>query len=84
MALSSITHVVGELGVAEARAMGLRPAILKRAFEGKLVAQDPNDELANVLLERIRANHLQELRGSREPGARPRKKSRRVRHPTEV
>ena len=37
------------------RAAALRQAILKRAFEGRLVAQDPNDEPAAVLLERIRA-----------------------------
>ena len=30
-------------------------AVLKRAFEGKLVSQDPADESASVLLERIRA-----------------------------
>jgi type I restriction enzyme S subunit len=33
----------------------LRQAVLKRAFEGRLVPQDPDDEPASVLLERIRA-----------------------------
>ena len=36
------------------RAERLRQSILKHAFSGKLVAQDPNDEPANVLLEKIR------------------------------
>ena len=32
----------------------LKKSVLKRAFEGKLVPQDPNDESASVLLERIK------------------------------
>ena len=37
----------------------LRQAILKKAFNGRLVAQDPNDEPASVLLDRIRAEREQ-------------------------
>ncbi len=37
------------------RAERLRQSVLKRAFEGRLVAQDSEDEPASVLLERIRA-----------------------------
>lgn len=39
------------------RAARTRQAILKRAFAGQLVPQDPNDEPASILLERIRAEH---------------------------
>lgn len=37
-----------------ARSAALRRSVLKAAFEGKLVRQDPSDEPASVLLERIR------------------------------
>jgi type I restriction enzyme S subunit len=37
------------------RCIRLRQSVLKWAFEGKLVDQDPNDEPADQLLARIRA-----------------------------
>ena len=44
-------NIVQELEKADA----LRQAILKKAFSGQLVPQDPHDEPASVLLDRIRA-----------------------------
>jgi type I restriction enzyme S subunit len=39
----------------------LRQAILQQAFTGKLVPQDPNDERASRLLERIREEHARKV-----------------------
>ena len=44
----------------------LTPALLSKAFHGYLVPQDPNDEPASVLLERIRAQPAQEEPAKRE------------------
>jgi type I restriction enzyme S subunit len=43
------------------KAERLRQSILKRAFEGKLVPQDPNDEPAEKLLERIRGQRAKKV-----------------------
>jgi type I restriction enzyme S subunit len=53
--LSVIDAIEDEVEAGLQRAARLRQAILKRAFEGRLVPQDPSDEPASVLLERIRA-----------------------------
>jgi type I restriction enzyme S subunit len=53
--LSVVGALEASVEAALARARRLRQAVLKRAFEGRLVPQDPDDEPASVLLERIRA-----------------------------
>jgi type I restriction enzyme S subunit len=72
--LSVAEQIATTIDAALARASRLRQSILKRAFEGNLVPQDPNDEPASVLLERIRAE-----RTSREVAA-----PRRGRRPAEA
>ena len=52
--LSSIDSAVSEIDEYLTRITVLRQTILKKAFSGRLVAQDPNDEPASVLFERIR------------------------------
>ena len=44
-------------------AQQLKNAILQEAIEGRLVPQDPNDEPASALLERIRKEKEQLVKG---------------------
>jgi type I restriction enzyme S subunit len=53
--LSVIDAMRASIERAERRSRALRRSILERAFRGELVPQDPSDEPASVLLERIRA-----------------------------
>jgi len=48
----------------------LRQSILKRAFEGKLVPHDPNDEPAEKLLERIKEERAKQQAAAKSVGAR--------------
>jgi type I restriction enzyme, S subunit len=45
----------------------LTPALLAKAFRGELVPQDPNDEPASVLLERIRAARQTDAAAAKPP-----------------
>ena len=51
------------------RAASLRRSILAAAFSGQLVPQDPDDEPASVLLERIRAERAPTRPWARAPKA---------------
>ena len=60
----SVADEVGKTITVELkRAEQLRQSILKKAFSGKLVPQDPNDKSASILLERIKAEKLQHTQG---------------------
>jgi type I restriction enzyme S subunit len=54
-ALTALSSMTASSRYAGRKSTGLRASILAAAFRGELVPQDPNDEPASVLLERIAA-----------------------------
>ncbi|MFD3697746.1 restriction endonuclease subunit S [Streptomyces sp. NPDC058646] len=67
--------------VARTRADHLRSALLQRAFTGQLVPQDPADEPASVLLDRIRAEREAQGGKVKRGTRRPRKAAEAAPHP---
>ena len=68
--LEATERLEAEIDANLARADALRQSIQKKAFAGKLVPQDPDDEPAQALLARIRASH------SGDSTTKPRRRSR--------
>ena len=67
--LEAVDTLNAEITANLARAEALRQSILKQAFSGKLVPQDPDDEPATVLLQRIRAKNASQEQKRRRPNA---------------
>ena len=70
--VSRIETIAGYLARQLSLAHALRQSILKKAFAGQLVPQDPNDEPASVLLNRIRAER--EKAGKHNHSGKPKKR----------
>lgn len=68
LAFAAIDRLAAQSKSARALLDRLDQAILTKAFRGELVPQDPNDETANVLLDRIRAERADA------PGSRARRR----------
>ncbi len=69
--LSIASAMATEIDHALRRSTSLRRSILEQAFSGKLVLQDPSDEPASVLLERIAAKRAAAPKPSRRKGKIP-------------
>ena len=67
--LSALVVAEAEIDTQLRKADALRQSILKKAFSGELVNQDPDDEPAAALLERIKAE-----KASQKPRAKPRQR----------
>lgn len=77
---SQIDHLENTITTSLRQAESLRQSILKQAFEGKLVPQDPSDEPASILLERIKAEKARHAEAKKGKTLQPRSPKRKVPH----
>lgn len=73
--LERITAIQKIVETAQAPLSRLNSAILTKAFRGELVPQDPNDEPASVMLERLRAQQAEAVVPKAKRGRKPREKA---------
>ncbi len=71
-ALLGIDRLSNEVGSARTRQDRLDHAVLAKAFRGELVPQDPNDEPASTLLERIKGQQAEATVPKARRGRKPR------------
>ena len=75
-------HLESDISDNIEKAKALRQSILKLAFEGKLVPQNPEDESASVLIQRIQEERKAESKKDKQSSAQRREKVVRSRKPT--
>jgi type I restriction enzyme S subunit len=63
--LTKVAYLLDAIENALMRSEALRQSILERAFSGKLVAQNPHDQPALILLERIKAEKAETENGKK-------------------
>lgn len=75
--ISIIEHLKADLDAKLRNAQALRQAILRHAFTGQLVPQDPNDEPASKLLECVAAEREARAREAAAAKGNPKRVARR-------